>query len=544
MGSKLTLRNNLDNEFTIEHQDGLQNKLIKSNDIAVAVDTIYDLPSVADNGDVVIVRDMNRGGTFVYDATKSAENNGGTVFDGWVRQYSGAVNVKWFGAKGDGITDDTIAIQKAYDTYSIINIVDGVFRVSSISLRSRTRILGNNSGILKAISSSNILSWDGDDTNRLQDFTVSNIIIDGNNVTSSCISLQYVGNAYYEYLDVSNEAYTIQIKECEIYGAINNNIHISNGDAVYITMCNIHRTKKGIWLDDSINSCVISLCKIHMCTTEGVLISNVSSNNTITNCEITNNSGYGVRCYICEQPSILFCTFNRNGLPSGLSTVYVHGIEGYITEAATIKGCLFGANSEGGYDIASTYVTTLNIQNNYFYEIFDNKLAHIRLFTASYGVTISGSRWKSFGIVPLPLKISAVADAEYTLINTGEQGKNEILMVSPNSATRILPVGTIRAPMTLAINSGVLDLSAIKTDTVSCFLSSSVTSVVFPSTPIEGQRLTIRIKQGASNTISGFPADVKFDGGVVATAPALNKILLMEFIFISAEWLEVSRTVL
>ena len=130
MGSKLILRNNLDNEFTIEHQDGLQNKTIKSNDIAVAVDTIDDLPSVANTGDVVIVRDMNRGGTFVYDATKSAENNGGTVFDGWVRQYSGAVNVKWFGAKGDGVTDDTLAIQSAIDSASSILIPNEVFKIT------------------------------------------------------------------------------------------------------------------------------------------------------------------------------------------------------------------------------------------------------------------------------------------------------------------------------------------------------------------------------------------------------------------------------
>ena len=61
------------------------------------------------------------GGTFFWDAASAVADNGGTViaptfagFSGtgrWTRVYSGAVDVKWFGAKGDDSTDDTAAIQ-------------------------------------------------------------------------------------------------------------------------------------------------------------------------------------------------------------------------------------------------------------------------------------------------------------------------------------------------------------------------------------------------------------------------------------------------
>ena len=60
------------------------------------------------------------GGTFYWDASASTGDDGGTIFvpagsttGRWKRVYGGALNVKWFGATGDGVTPDDVAIQAA-----------------------------------------------------------------------------------------------------------------------------------------------------------------------------------------------------------------------------------------------------------------------------------------------------------------------------------------------------------------------------------------------------------------------------------------------
>ena len=96
--------------------------------MSITIDTIADMEALIPAGAtasaydklVCVVRDLDRGGTFIYDSTKVADDNQGTNFNGWVRQYSGAVNVKWFGAK-DGM-DISQEVSKALMVSDSINI--------------------------------------------------------------------------------------------------------------------------------------------------------------------------------------------------------------------------------------------------------------------------------------------------------------------------------------------------------------------------------------------------------------------------------------
>jgi hypothetical protein len=81
------------------------------------------------------------------DADTSSQDNDGTILVDslgrrWKRSYTGPVDARWFGVKADGVTDDTLAANKATSTLQDVIFPSGVILISSPILFGTQNIRG------------------------------------------------------------------------------------------------------------------------------------------------------------------------------------------------------------------------------------------------------------------------------------------------------------------------------------------------------------------------------------------------------------------
>ena len=126
---------------------------------AITFDNIAQLKLNSNMGRVDVLGYYTKGdgggGIFYWDSTSTESENGGTIIQAtgiatgrWKRPESGTVNVKEFGAKGDGLADDTFAVQNAINTKNDIYIPNGTYNISTeLIITHSISINGNGIGL-------------------------------------------------------------------------------------------------------------------------------------------------------------------------------------------------------------------------------------------------------------------------------------------------------------------------------------------------------------------------------------------------------------
>jgi len=160
------------------------------------------------------------GGTFFYQSASAVSTNLGTVFKPasttgrWLRLYSGALNVKWFGAVGDGVTDDTQSFTNAIQIAST-GTTNGVVYVPAsttaymikditvafpgVTLRGDAsqhnyEARGMKSSILKALAGTTTMITLPDLLGaEVPTSSLDNLYIDGNSIASTGVKLRLTG---------------------------------------------------------------------------------------------------------------------------------------------------------------------------------------------------------------------------------------------------------------------------------------------------------------------------------------------------------------
>ena len=318
------------------------------------------------------------GGIFVVNAndTASADNGGTIIVDAagrrWYRIYSGALNVKYFGAKGNGVTDDTAAIQATINAGGAncqIYLPAGTYLNNSASgsitiSNSGVSISGAGQGVttIQATGSSPAAIFAALSSTDKSDITISDMTLDINGVNSG-IQVQYVSRFTVRRCRIINNQYwginigvtlgtsttvansEVTIEDCWFGGGKStyeslllfncakitvNNCYFDSGasgtpgvglyqnlDRVSISSCHFDGLDIGLYYSVSTNNISISGCSFSGCTV-GVEGANQSDNGAFGQ-----NTVYGL--------SIANCTFESGGVHMQLGA----------TQGASVSNCTF-----------------------------------------------------------------------------------------------------------------------------------------------------------------------------------------------------------
>ena len=425
------------------------------NRLCIVVDTVEDLTnslSLKNKSDTVIVKDIKRGGIFIYDNDKSDINNNGTIFNGWVRQYDGTIDAEWFGIsiEKDDNSSEFARLSSAIKSGDIIELKH-IYKCSnkSISLNNLENItITGNGGILsslreyvirfhdcknitvKNINISTIFNnvWHDRDENDKQYFNVGGIIFYGcynssvNNIKMS--KVPGTGICAWNGFDTSVENSYFENMGGNCFSSTETN----DGDMPPLS--------KGFKFHNNIvKGCYDSFVGTH--TTEDISIVGNLLYKVGTNPNHQNNTGYGLDIPGGSNCTITGNTIIGNGKYNGSTgiAIHIHNYLGVTAKNITVTGNSFK-------DVNGIFIreqaSLVNISNN----SFDNcktaiKVSDVNILDISNN-TISGGEkgidaWAGNKMKRITINFNHIYN---TTTSSIEIGPNVVETVLSNNITR------------------------------------------------------------------------------------------------------------
>lgn len=316
-----------------------------------------------------------------------------------------------FGAKGDGVTDDTAAIQAALDASSYVYIPDGVYMVdagggssqssayeSGLRVRSGQRIELSEGAVLKALPNPNKF-YNVVNMNGVEDVRISGGKILGDNATHTgsggdggyglfirasknitvenmeiadcwgdCIMISYRSESDGSGGYVGAQSENIVIDRCVIHGGRRQGISVCSGIGVTIRDCEIYditqmSPKAGIdvepdWVGAA-DDVVIDSCYIHDTSGASIIVSGADLTNRVkvSDCNLDSlNCVHGNEIYVsgCNIRSLTL----RNRVHALVNNCQLNKIT-TCGGSARVNNCAF----ENGAETA-VVISTLDGYNN------------------------------------------------------------------------------------------------------------------------------------------------------------------------------------
>jgi hypothetical protein len=233
-----------------------------------------------------------------------------------------AVNVKVFGATGDGTTDDRAAIQSAIDSISsgVVIFPAGDYLIGNngsgvgLTLKPNVSLISFESAsvyLLAGANSIKLLNYVNPNSSTL----VSNFVISGINLSSNsktgCTGINIDGNT------TSARCSYIQISEMQLNGTFSNGIYLKYCANTYLSNLFVSLPSVGVTLDNCADSDLVNV-KVQNGSSYGFQIIGgagaFDEGTRLSNCS-TNGQGYGLYINGADWGICTGCSFTT--APSG-----------------------------------------------------------------------------------------------------------------------------------------------------------------------------------------------------------------------------------